>query len=248
MATRETRASTRKKAASARKTKPSSSPKKRRAKRGRPPKNSNEVGGRDAILAAAIEVFSESGYHGASIDDVCERAGFTKPSLYHHFRSKEALMASVLKQIGARWIVEMELAVSAQRPEGGKRLDRMMRRWTRLVKEERDLLWLPIIGAIELAHDAPEIRRAVERIWNDAEDSIVDGLEKSIGFQVPDARPLASAVVALLQAAAIKYHTDKNVERLRRNLKETRDVLVLLAKSRFDPSMLSIPDLPNTNR
>jgi AcrR family transcriptional regulator len=206
-------------------------------KRGRPRKDTKSAGSRDAILAAATAVFSELGFHGASIDAVCSRAGFTKPSLYHHFDSKEALMAAVLNEIGGQWLNKMELPAAIERADDRQQLDEMMRRWTKLVRNERALLRLPIIGAIELAGDSPVIRTAVEQIWSDAEDAIVDGLERSLGTTVPDPRPLASAVVALLQAAAMRYHVDNDLRRLRRNLEETRAVVVLLAKSRFDPGL-----------
>lgn len=41
---------------------------------------------------AAREVFAEKGFAGASVEDVCERAGFTRGAFYSNFGSKEALV------------------------------------------------------------------------------------------------------------------------------------------------------------
>lgn len=52
-----------------------------------------------AILAAAIEEFSENGYGGARIDAIAARAGVNKRMLYHYFGDKEALYERVLQSI-----------------------------------------------------------------------------------------------------------------------------------------------------
>lgn len=51
---------------------------------------------RDAIRAAAIQLFSEKGFAGASTREICECASVTKPVLYYHFRSKDQLYRELL--------------------------------------------------------------------------------------------------------------------------------------------------------
>jgi AcrR family transcriptional regulator len=51
---------------------------------------------REAILAAAEEVFARSGYHGASLDGIAQAAGVSKALIYEHFASKRQLHASLL--------------------------------------------------------------------------------------------------------------------------------------------------------
>lgn len=48
------------------------------------------------VLAGSIEVFTERGYDGASIDDLSRRLGISKSSIYHHVSSKEALLGLAL--------------------------------------------------------------------------------------------------------------------------------------------------------
>lgn len=47
------------------------------------------------VLAAATKVFSERGYHGASMQDVADAAGMQKASLYHHVGQKEDLLFAI---------------------------------------------------------------------------------------------------------------------------------------------------------
>ncbi|HUC37215.1 MAG TPA: TetR/AcrR family transcriptional regulator [Acidimicrobiales bacterium] len=52
---------------------------------------------RDHLLAAAAQVFSERGFHGASLDEVAAVAGFTKGAVYSNFRNKEGLFLALFK-------------------------------------------------------------------------------------------------------------------------------------------------------
>jgi AcrR family transcriptional regulator len=53
---------------------------------------------RRAIIAAAAELFAESGYHATRLADVGARAGVGRPAVLHHFESKEALIHAVLDE------------------------------------------------------------------------------------------------------------------------------------------------------
>jgi AcrR family transcriptional regulator len=55
---------------------------------------------REAILEAALILFTEKGYEGTSIDDIRTASGFrSKASLYTHFKSKEEISSALIKRI-----------------------------------------------------------------------------------------------------------------------------------------------------
>lgn len=54
---------------------------------------------RTRILAAATRLFARRGYDGASMSGIASDAGITKPVLYDHFASKEALFETLLRSI-----------------------------------------------------------------------------------------------------------------------------------------------------
>ena len=54
---------------------------------------------REAILDAATAVFAQQGYHAVTMKDVASAAGYTAPSLYNYFRSKEEIFAALLERI-----------------------------------------------------------------------------------------------------------------------------------------------------
>ncbi|WP_194540254.1 TetR/AcrR family transcriptional regulator [Paenibacillus sp. JZ16] len=53
---------------------------------------------KDKIIQAAIEVFSENGYHRASMDEIAARAQVAKGTLYYNFPGKSQLFKTVVKQ------------------------------------------------------------------------------------------------------------------------------------------------------
>lgn len=65
-----------------------------------------------AILAGALDAFSELGYHGTTVRDIAGRVGVTVPALYYHHPNKEAILLALLnlatEDIG--WRVEEAIA------------------------------------------------------------------------------------------------------------------------------------------
>jgi AcrR family transcriptional regulator len=97
------------------------------------------------ILDAAIAVFGERGYQSASMDQVAERVGVTKPVLYTHFGSKDGLLLACIARARAELLeVTTAAAKSASTPEEKLRrstlaffeyLDRQSSAWTLLYSE-----------------------------------------------------------------------------------------------------------------
>jgi TetR/AcrR family transcriptional regulator len=69
---------------------------------------------RTRLLNAAVHVFDRKGYAGASVREVAELAGVTKPALYYHFGSKEGLLLAVLRQAAAQFGDAVARAVARQ--------------------------------------------------------------------------------------------------------------------------------------
>jgi len=57
----------------------------------------------ERVLDAAEDLFAEKGYSATSLGDVADRVGIRSPSLYNHFRNKEALYLAVLERLLERF-------------------------------------------------------------------------------------------------------------------------------------------------
>jgi TetR/AcrR family transcriptional regulator len=60
-----------------------------------------EVNSRERLLETATELFAEKGYAGASVREIVEKAGVSKPVLYYYFKSKEGLFYAILEWAAA---------------------------------------------------------------------------------------------------------------------------------------------------
>jgi TetR/AcrR family transcriptional regulator len=68
----------------------------------------------ETILDAALEVFSSQGFRGATLDQIAEVAGLSKPNLLYYFPSKEAIHQALLAQLLDIWLDPLR----AMKPEG----------------------------------------------------------------------------------------------------------------------------------
>lgn len=68
---------------------------------------------REAILARAVALFRERGYHGVGIDEIGEAAGITGPSVYFHYERKADILVDAYDRAGARVEAGAVAAVAA---------------------------------------------------------------------------------------------------------------------------------------
>ena len=59
---------------------------------------------RTALLDAATHVFARQGFHGASLDEIAETAGFTRGAIYKHFDGKEDLLFGAYDRVNDRML------------------------------------------------------------------------------------------------------------------------------------------------
>jgi TetR/AcrR family transcriptional regulator len=58
----------------------------------------------EQILEAALDVFSMHGFRGATIDQIAEVAGMSKPNLLYYFRTKEAMHKALIERVLYTWL------------------------------------------------------------------------------------------------------------------------------------------------
>lgn len=92
---------------------------------------------RESVLGAAAQVFARRGFHGASMEDVAETAGFSKGAIYSNFAGKEDLFLALLDQhVDAKMEAFAAVFEAENTPWG--RLDALAAASSPTVASERD--------------------------------------------------------------------------------------------------------------
>jgi len=72
---------------------------------------------RNEILDAADELFGQKGFDGTSTNDILEKVGIARGTLYHHFKSKEDIMDALIDRYNVRLLgAAQEIAVDTSIP------------------------------------------------------------------------------------------------------------------------------------
>jgi AcrR family transcriptional regulator len=141
---------------------------------------------RGQLIAVATELFAARGYDGTSIEAVLGASGASRGSLYHHFKSKDALFEAVLEEVEARVGSETLAAASgAADPVAGLRAGCLA--WVRLAGD-------PVVQRILLI-DAPSVL-GWQR-WREVEEAHALGLIRAALQAAADAGRLRPDLVAM---------------------------------------------------
>ncbi|TCO70297.1 TetR family transcriptional regulator C-terminal domain-containing protein [Rhodovulum euryhalinum] len=112
---------------------------------------------RRAILDAALAVFSQHGFRGATLDQIAAEAGLSKPNLLYYFPSKEAIHETLLAGLLETWLAPLR-ALDAE----GEPVEELLGYVRRKLAMSRDFPCESRLFANEILQGAPRIMPALE--------------------------------------------------------------------------------------
>lgn len=127
---------------------------------------------RALILAAAVRLFAERGYHAASMDEIAAASGISKAVVYDHFDSKHELYTVLLDTIRADIDAIIEAAIAPVPNVEDQRIHPAIEAFFRFVEDYPDasrLLFLEVQGTTEVAE-----------IVGQLEERVAEGLSASL--------------------------------------------------------------------
>jgi AcrR family transcriptional regulator len=119
---------------------------------------------REDVLAAAVEEFARSGFHGASTDAIARRAGISQPYLFRLFGSKKDLYLATVRRCFRRTLEEMQAAAEGLR--GEEALGAMAQAYGLMLSSDPTMLQAQL-QTYAAALDDADVRQAVRDGYGD---------------------------------------------------------------------------------
>lgn len=152
------------------------------------------------MLAEAGAVFAERGFHAASMDEIADRVGVSKPMIYNHFGSKEALYFAYIEDSGrdlVASIVDAERAARAASDAVEPRLAAGTHAFFEFVEQHRDGF---AVLYSEMAARGGPARREVSAIRRQIVEQVMFLLDQAIARSGVDAETIGGT-----EALAMAY-------------------------------------------
>ncbi len=106
----------------------------------------------ETILEAALEVFSQHGFRGATLDQIARAAGLSKPNLLYYFPSKDAIYQRLIDRLLENWLAPLR-----ELDNEGDPIEEIRSYITRKLEMSRNFPRESRLFANEILHGAPRI-------------------------------------------------------------------------------------------
>ena len=153
---------------------------------------------RSQLLAAALEVFTTSGYHAAAMDEIADRASVSKPVLYQHFPSKLDLYLAVLDQHIDALVFAIQRAI-ASTSDNRNRVKATIEAYFGFIEDEG--------GAFRLIFESdmsvePQVRQRLDRMTYDCAVAVSAVISNDTGLPKDESMILAIGLIGCAQITA----------------------------------------------
>lgn len=180
------------------------------------------------ILDAVLGVFWKKGYAGATLSDLAEAAGVSRPRLYDAFPDKTAMYLAVVDRVIEETKAALDAALAAKRPLADELLAFFRMSIDHYLSEGKYRGCLVTTTAPAEAIETPAVRLALKRLIDLLDQSFMERIKIAqergeIGVTLP-AGMLARQVTAMVQSLALRARSGADVH----EMQQTASILVQL--------------------
>ena len=179
------------------------------------------------ILDAAMDTFSEMGFHKARMSDIAETSGLSKGSLYWYFDSKDSIILSLLDRVFVPEIKDFNILLKDPRSAESRLASYIDRVSDDMVKM---LKWMPLFyDFLALAFRQELVKKAISRYYKKQMEILVDLIQQGIDsgeFLVEDPEEAAIALGSILEGTVILWLYDPENIDVKHNLRTSANLLI----------------------
>ena len=150
------------------------------------------------LLVAALEIFTASGYHAASMDEIAERASVSKPVLYQHFPSKLDLYLAVLDLHIDSLVFAIQKAIASTR-DNRNRVKATIEAYFGFIEGEGEAFRLLFESDMSVE---PQVRERLERMSYDCAVAVSAVISADTGLPKDESMILAIGLIGCAQITA----------------------------------------------
>jgi len=153
---------------------------------------------RAMLLSAALEVFTASGFHSASMDDIADRANVSKPVLYQHFPSKLDLYLAVLDLHIDSLVFAIQKAIASHK-DNKNRVKATVDAYFGFIDSEGEAFRLLFESDMNVE---PQVRERLNRMTYDCAAAVSAVISIDTGLGKEESMMLAVGIIGTVQTTA----------------------------------------------
>ena len=167
---------------------------------------------RNQILEAALRVFARLGFHDSRMDDIAQESKLSKGALYLYYKSKDAIIAAILRFFFEQEFKRLQAFVAIEREES---VTEQILSLTRELTTAMDWMQQLMPIAFEfyaIAGRNQDVRQFLKGYYADYRKELARLIERGIErgeFREVDAQATATTLVALFEGLALLFFVDK---------------------------------------
>jgi AcrR family transcriptional regulator len=180
----------------------------------------------DMFYKAAIEVFSESGFDQAKMDEIAQAAGVAKGTIYYHFKSKEELFVGLMNE-GIEKLIDYVKRVVETYSSPVEQLKALIEAQVVFFIENRKLARLILNEAFGSRERQIQFRKEIRKYLLFIEELLKQGIEAG-AFTLTRTAEAASAIfgaISVLVLQKICVYEDLAIENAEKEIPEITKIL-----------------------
>jgi AcrR family transcriptional regulator len=157
------------------------------------------------LLAAAISVFLDVGYHGATMRTIAANSPLSVPGIYHHYRTKQELLVAIFDATVEDLVWRVEAAIEEAGDDPVNRFTLLIECWALFHANRRDLAFIVIS---EFRSMNPVDRTRLDQMQTNLTRLVYQAVEDAAGdgrFKTPFPHDAARAAIRMCTAIARWY-------------------------------------------
>jgi AcrR family transcriptional regulator len=123
----------------------------------------SETGVREEILATAMRMFIQQGYHGLAMRQISEAVGVSKAALYYYFKDKEELFLAILNA----YLNEIEASIDAIRAGAGSSTDQLRQFVQSVLEQPAEQRAIIRLASQEMSQISAASRKKFDKLYHE---------------------------------------------------------------------------------